>query len=128
MAWSETEATSEFVDFGVCASPQDSGLVLHLRGEIDIATLPTLADALSEAVAGQTEVVTIDLSMLDFLDVCGVRELLSVRDTLRAQGRQLDLQMPSPRVEMVLAIVGLADGVQPIETAVVADPASSRLI
>ena len=66
------------------------GVVLSLRGELDLATSPLLREHLDEAVANGQAVV-IDLSGLEFIDSSGLRTLVHAQQQLRASGGQLVL-------------------------------------
>ncbi len=87
--------------------------VLALSGELDMATSPSLAQRLSELVAGGTDVV-IDLRELDFIDSSGLGALIAARQQSIDRSASLSLRRPSRTVMRVLSITGL-DGVFDIE-------------
>ena len=81
---------------------------IRLRGEVDIATLPTLELALEILVDLATD-ATIDLSELTFIDVCGLRELARAAIRLRRAGRCLRLCGASTRTRRILCLLGWAE-------------------
>jgi anti-sigma B factor antagonist len=66
------------------------GVVLTLRGELDLATAPVLQERLDRAMRGGAAVV-IDLSGLRFIDSCGLGILVRAERQLRGSGGQLVL-------------------------------------
>jgi len=80
-----------------------------VKGELDLATAPELAQRLEElAATGQRE-VTVDLSGLEFLDSQGIHVLLQAREALRSQGGGLKVRSPQPLVARVLETTGLLE-------------------
>jgi anti-anti-sigma factor len=67
---------------------------LELIGELDLATVPRLTDAVDAIVARNIDRLTIDLSQLAFLDSSGLRELILLRDRAVADGWELALVRP----------------------------------
>ena len=78
------------------------GDVVHLEGEIDLATSAWLKGALAEVAAG--EPLTLDMAAVTFMDSSGIRVLLSV-----SGNRDLTLVNPSERVHAVLEMAGLLE-------------------
>lgn len=81
---------------------------LRLRGEIDIATVPVLADSLSVLVDGGGDVV-VDLVDVDFVGLAGLEVLCSYARSLRQRGDRLLVSSPSPIVRRVIDIIGVAE-------------------
>jgi anti-anti-sigma factor len=67
---------------------------LELVGELDLATVPRLTDAVDAIVSRNLDRVSIDLSQLAFLDSSGLRELILLRDRAAAEGWELALVRP----------------------------------
>ena len=63
--------------------------VLALRGELDVATVPRLADPLREAIAAGKTAMVIDLGELTFLDSTGLMVLLNGLRRVMRQGGNL---------------------------------------
>jgi anti-sigma B factor antagonist len=74
-------------------------------GEIDIATVDVLRDALSSARAS-CETVTIDLSGVTFIGSCGLTLLLQAHREAEGEGRRIALTQAAPCVERALRISG----------------------
>jgi anti-sigma B factor antagonist len=73
--------------------------VVALRGELDVATLPSLDEALSVAVRGEgTPRVLIDLSEVTFIDSTALMRLLTAQRELDRRGGQLVLACSNPTV------------------------------
>lgn len=91
--------------FEITAMTAPAGI--RLRGEVDIATLPTLELAL-EILVDRAADATVDLSELAFIDVCGLRELARAAIRLRTAGRCLRLRGTSTRTQRILCLLGWA--------------------
>jgi len=78
------------------------GSRLELVGELDLATVPILREALESLPQG--EQVTIDLSQLEFIDSCGLRELSTYASSLNGNG-PLILENVPDRVTFLFKIV-----------------------
>ena len=68
--------------------------LLTLRGELDIATVPRLAEAIESALANAPRELTLDLRPLSFLDSSGLREFIVLNDRAEREGWQLALVRP----------------------------------
>ncbi len=78
-----------------------AALILHVSGEIDIATAGTLEEA-ARAHGGP---VVLDLAEVRFVDSTGVRALIDVL----AEGGPAAMYRPSPAVRRMLALTRLDD-------------------
>jgi anti-sigma B factor antagonist len=80
--------------------------IVTLRGELDMASAPDLADALVE-IAGST--VVVDLADLAFMDSTGISALVVARNRIVDEGQgQLVVTRPGGIVRKALDIVGLS--------------------
>jgi anti-sigma B factor antagonist len=72
------------VDFGIDTTPtaDGQGLLLAVRGELDIATCEELSRPAQEAITGRRPLV-VDLTACSFLDSSGLRALLQVHAALQ---------------------------------------------
>jgi anti-sigma B factor antagonist len=77
---------------------------LRLIGELDIATVPSLTEALA-SLSGDGP-VTLDLSELTFMDSSGIHAILQFASSLDGEG-PLTLAHPSENVSRLLEIVAL---------------------
>lgn len=75
--------------------------VVHPHGEIDLATVPILRDALIEAVSHHRHVI-VDLTDVSFIDSTGFREFLIHRRICRENDRLMVLVNPRERVQRVI--------------------------
>ena len=85
--------------------------LVALRGELDIATVPKVAevlDALDPDAAGIRHVV-LDLRDLTFIDVFGMRELLRNNDYARSNRHNFAVVRGTPAIERLLKITGAED-------------------
>ena len=91
------------------SSGTDTGLRVDIRldGELDLATVDLVTDALTCLRDERPELVVIDLSALRFVDARGLRAVDSIHRELNAAGGRLVLAMPSPHVARVLAVADL---------------------
>jgi anti-anti-sigma factor len=96
------------VDDGLRVDAQQVGdrLVLHLEGEIDIATAPRLEAALNEATKSGAEEVWVDLVGVRFIDSTGISLLL--RAALELSGpRRLAVICPDGPARRALELCGI---------------------
>jgi anti-anti-sigma factor len=63
-------------DFDVSITRRDAATVLYVRGEVDVATAPTLRTAIAEAMRSESELVVIDLMAVTFLASAGLLVLV----------------------------------------------------
>jgi len=87
-------------------SELDDGVVLAVRGEIDVAVAARFGQelsALGEATRGK---VIVDLSAVGFIDSSGIRELLNAQRRLQSTGAELVLLAPSAPCRRVLEVSG----------------------
>jgi anti-anti-sigma factor len=88
--------------FDVLISDTGAGLLVHLQGELDVETASGFLEKLTASLPGRE--VELDLSGLTFLDVAGVRALVTVHDQMSSDGgcvrvRGLDeTRLPAARI------------------------------
>ena len=95
-------------DLRVVVSSNGNGHEVRLLGELDMATADRLREALVRLGDG-TELVTVDLSELTFIDSTGLSVLISALKRVRQQGGDMALRSPSPGTRKVLEITGLTE-------------------
>ncbi len=100
IAASDTSAA----DIAAPDPPSADVVVIHRRGEIDMASAGTVDVLLSHAATAPTDRLIIDLSKVVFMDCAGLRPLLAARD--RLPGRMW-IQHPSASVRLLLDVTGL---------------------
>ena len=84
---------------------------VQAMGEIDLSNADVLQQAIERAWIAAAEMVTIDLRGVDFIDLSGVRVIVSARD--RLDGRLRLLKGPKP-VQSVFRLTG-AEAALPFE-------------
>jgi anti-sigma B factor antagonist len=82
---------------------------MALTGELDLSTVPVLREAAAVLLSETAQEITIDLGGLQFIDAAGLGEIVCLRATLIAAGRQLTLRRPSSRICRTFALSGLAE-------------------
>ena len=93
-------------------SPLGDGVVLEVAGEVDVATVNALKEALERADDGD---VWIDLTGVDFMDSTGLTTLVLAHRRMDHPVRRLALICPAGPVRRVLEIAGI-DRVVPVHT------------
>jgi anti-sigma B factor antagonist len=92
-------------DFDVQTEMVPGGaVVLRVSGELDLASVPRLEEALATVSADPT---VIDLSQCTFLDSSGVRMLASAGRELPKAGRRFAIVASNPGLLRVLEITGV---------------------
>src|SRR5262249_48820638 len=88
----------------------DEGVtVLHITGEVDIATAEQLQTAGEQALTSYAGTLRIDLSGVTFLDSAGIGALIAIRNKAGQTQHTLILDHPSERITRLLALTGLSD-------------------
>lgn len=95
------------VTLAVTIARDDQGrYVLRPVGEIDLATVSTLREAIGQLMSTASCSATIDLSAVAFMDCHGVTALLEAADRARAEGIGLSV-VASPRISRLIRLTGL---------------------
>ncbi|HEY8471151.1 MAG TPA: STAS domain-containing protein [Natronosporangium sp.] len=82
--------------------------VLSLDGDLDMATAPVFAEAVSRLMAATTVgQLLVDLADVRFLDSSGVRALLQARRTAEARGVAFRVSRPGEAVAQVLRVAAV---------------------
>ncbi|MCU4185439.1 STAS domain-containing protein [Acidiferrimicrobium sp. IK] len=103
------------MNFEVELDDSTAAVVARVRGELDIATTPTLRAAVEGIDADRS--VVIDLSPTTFIDSTACRYFVQLARRAAEAGRSIDFVCPADNYEVwrVLDLLGLLDalGVQP---------------
>jgi anti-anti-sigma factor len=86
---------------------------VRLRGELDLAGAPTVTDCLRR-LQERGEQVVLDLDELTFIDMSGLRVVLTAADSASRDGWTFAVTRGSPQVRRLIALVRL-DGQLPVE-------------
>ena len=93
-------------EFRVTIRREGRAAVLALAGELDLASLPRLEDAIDSALESGAEILVLDLAALAFMDVAGLRSVLRGEQRVRAARKRLVLAAPPPGVRRLFALTG----------------------
>jgi anti-anti-sigma factor len=96
-------------DLKVSSRTQRGATVLTLSGELDLASVPALEQAVEGVSDSAGELVVLDLRELEFMDVAGLRAVLRSDQRLRERGKRLALAGPGYSVRRLLALTGQDD-------------------
>ncbi len=83
-------------------------VVLHLQGELDMATAAHLRHALDQALTGDASGLVLDLTDLTFVDSTGINLFLSASRQAEDRDRSFALRHPSRMVRKSLRLSGVA--------------------
>jgi anti-anti-sigma factor len=93
---------------------RDAGTVrVRLRGELDLASAPTVTDCLRR-LQDRGEQVVLDLDELTFIDMSGLRVLLTAAESASRDGWAFAVTRGSGPVRRLITLVRL-DGQLPID-------------
>lgn len=95
--------------FGAVARAAGHGVLVCLRGELDLAGASKLSRALNGVESFIGVRVVLDLSELIFIDATGIGAIGRARDRLRRQGSEVIVRHPQPAVRRALETCGLDD-------------------
>ena len=105
-----TLPTAHPAPFEVRVGTEPDGLsTITVRGELDLATAPQLAEALSDGVLGPCRRVLVDLREVTFLDSSGVGTLVAARKQLASRDTHLALRCLDGPVTRILTVTGLLE-------------------
>ena len=90
-------------------SDDRGAVLLALQGEADLATAPSLIEALERASTSGTAPVVLDAASLSFIDCYCLGLIASTRVLLREGSRELAVRSPSPFVRRLLSLLELED-------------------
>jgi anti-sigma B factor antagonist len=82
-------------------------LRLTLHGELDLATVPQVHEAVREHCGSGRDALIVDLSGLSFMDSAGIRLLLQLQG--REDGTAVRFVAPNAQVGRVLDMTGIRD-------------------
>jgi anti-anti-sigma factor len=103
-------------DLSLTTKRNGSRAIVHVKGDLDAFSAPSLEAEVANLVEGSTSDVVLDLSSTGFLDSSGLRALLVAERAALDHGGQLTLRAPSEPVQRLLEITGLAEHF-PVEAA-----------
>ncbi len=102
----EPPFSDQAADFDVISVSRDDEVIVALRGEIDLATAPLLERELSLGAVREARAVLVDLERVAFMDLTGLRPLLSFVVPSRP-GHRVAITAGPPPVQRLLELSGL---------------------
>ncbi|MGH2866142.1 MAG: STAS domain-containing protein [Solirubrobacteraceae bacterium] len=87
----------------------EQGVVLKLRGELDLSTVPELERLLAECEREGPSDVVLDLEQVEFMDSTGLAVIIRAGQAAQANGHQLRLSPGSPQVQRLFKLTGVLD-------------------
>lgn len=92
-----------------------ANLRLSVKGELDLITVPLLAQHVDRHMGTSLQSLTVDLSELEFMDSSGLRLLIELNERAQSEGWRLSLVASNHEpANLVLRMTG-ADSVLPFE-------------
>lgn len=95
--------------FTVSVRKEGDRTQVTVKGELDLATAPVLANQLLNVIANFGGDVVIDMSLVSFIDSTGFSVLVSHHLALQAKDRNLTLLNPTSTARRLMQITGLTD-------------------
>ena len=92
----------------------DGRVVLHLTGELDLASSSIFERALEAPEVTSAPLLVLDLDELKFVDSTGLRVILLAHDGARGRGQEFAITEGSPQVQRLLSITSVAEHMQVI--------------
>jgi anti-sigma B factor antagonist len=86
--------------------PIDTGHLITLTGELDIAATPELSTVLLIAAGSPGPLVVLDLAGVEFIDSAGLGALLATRERAQDRGVGFTLSRTSDAVGRLLELTG----------------------
>jgi anti-anti-sigma factor len=99
--------TAAVLGLSLSAWTERGYVIAALRGELDIASAPTLREQLLDLLRPGASRLIIDLSAVSYADASGLAVLVGTGRRAGLLGGHLRLAAPSPEVARVLSITGL---------------------
>jgi anti-anti-sigma factor len=96
-------------DLSLTTKRSGSRAIVHVKGDLDAFSAPSLEAEITHLVEGSTSDVVFDLSATGFLDSSGLRALLVAERTVLDHGGGMTLRAPSEPVQRLLEITGLSE-------------------
>ena len=103
--------------FSTAVTREGETTVVNLTGELDIATVPRVQQAVDAMLAEGVSHITIDLAGVGFVDSSGLRLFIVLDQRAAAEGWTLALTRPTPQALTVFRVSGVEDELPFIEDA-----------
>ena len=96
-----------FGDFATPIRYDADQVIVDVRGELDVATAPSLREVLDQVMAEGARRVVVDLAEAPFVDSTGLGALLTAHLRMRAHRGVLVLRNPRPAAQRLLELTAL---------------------
>jgi anti-sigma B factor antagonist len=108
---------SDLVAFSITqARLADGGVVLTVRGELDIATAPTLREVVTAILATGVRRLVLDLLAVTFMDSTALAVLVGAKQRLGADGQLTVVIASDSYAALIVEIAGLDGVLDVVET------------
>ena len=101
-------------EFRITRTTTETGVALGVCGELDLSTVPVLAEAVGR-IKPEAGAVTLDLSELSFMDSTGLRLLIELTLRARREGWKLSMLRPAHVTATAVLQATGADSALPFE-------------
>lgn len=95
--------------FGVDVRMENGAPLLAVRGELDLASTPSLEQELERVRESAPSLIIIDLRELEFMDSTGLSVLIRAHQQAQQAGGKLGIVNGSRQIRRLLALTGVAD-------------------
>lgn len=95
--------------FSVTTSKNGEITVLHVTGDLDVLTAPTLGTRLDVALTGAPSVLIVDLSEVEFLSSAGISMLVETHRLTERAGMSLRVVAEGPATSRPMRMMSLDD-------------------
>jgi len=106
-------------------TPTAYGAVVTLAGELDIATVPRVREAIAAPTVAAASAVLVDLTGVTFMDSTGLAVLLGLERDLSARRGRLAVVCPEGPARLLLDVTGVAERLELHPTRAAAEDALS---
>lgn len=100
---------------GIAVTQHSAAVVLHLSGELDVATAPALDAELERLGAPQAQVIVLDLRELTFMDSTGLRAVLGAHDRISEAGSRFGVVRGPKQVERLLSLTRMSERLEIVD-------------
>jgi len=94
----------------------DEWVSIEVEGEVDLATVKDLEEAIESAHDGQTGGVVVDLTGSSFMDSTGLKALVMAHRKFSAEGRPFAIAVAGGPVSRLLDLSGVNTTIQTVAT------------
>ncbi len=104
-----TEPTGDMfrTGFGIWTTDVDGSVMVHLTGELDMASAPGLGRALDAVLDAGATALCLDVARLTFIDSTGIRVFVNACRRAQRQGCPFSVRSPGRAVSKVLHLTGV---------------------